>query len=100
MTDADYMKDLFTTYDKFFTKQEHARNLLSALLYNSILLTPSADPSYKVRRKLIAHAFYASKMRAMSDVIFDVIHQRLIQWPKLFPDGELDLVKELIHIQG
>lgn len=73
ISDADYLKDLYSTYDKFFTKEEHTRDLLTSLLHNSILTTPSADPTYKARRKLIAHAFYASKMRAMSDIIFDVI---------------------------
>ena len=100
ISDADYIKDLFNTYDKFFTKQEHAKHLMSSLLPNGIIFAKSADPTYKTRRKLIVHAFYASKLRAMSDGIFDVIHQRLIQWPKLFPKGEFDLVKEMIHIQG
>ena len=36
----------------------------------------------------------------MSETIFSVIHERLLKWPELHPDGSLDLVRELIQIQG
>lgn len=36
----------------------------------------------------------------MSDTIFEVIHHRLLEWPSLYPEGELDLVAELVQIQG
>lgn len=92
ITDPDYVQDLFVTYNEVFTKQDHAKRLFSGLFWNSILFAKSAEPSYKPRRKLIAHAFYANKLRAMSDTIFEVIHHRLLEWPKLYPQGELDLV--------
>lgn len=49
---------------------------------------------------MVAHAFYASKLKAMSDTIFATIYNRLLKWPTLYPSGELDLVRELIQIQG
>ena len=36
----------------------------------------------------------------MSDTIFEVIYQRIIEWPNAFPEGNLDLVDELISLQG
>ena len=36
----------------------------------------------------------------MSDTIFNVIFSRLTEWPKIYPEGQLDLVSELIQIQG
>jgi len=62
-SDPDYIQDLYQTYDKVFTKQEHARHLFSEMLWTSLLLTPTADPLYKPRRKLLSHAFYGSKLR-------------------------------------
>ena len=67
---------------------------------NSIVFSKSEEPSYKPRRKLIAHSFYASKLRSMSDTIFDIIHKRLLTWDKSHPSGEIDLVEELVNIQG
>ena len=72
--DPDYLKDLFQTYNEVFTKQDHAKQLFSRLWWNSLIWTQSSDPSYKPRRKMIAHAFYANNLRAMSETIFSVIH--------------------------
>ena len=96
ITDADYLQDMYRTYNDVFTKQEYSQHLFSNFAWNSLLWAKSSDPSYKPRRQLISHAFYASKLRAMSDTIFEVIHHRLLEWPELYPQGELDLVAELI----
>jgi len=96
VSDPDYVQDLYQTHDKVFDKQEHAKNLFSDLVWNSLLFKKTAEPSYKPRRKLITHAFYASKLRGMSEIILKAIHQRLLKWNTLYPEGELDLVKELI----
>lgn len=45
---------------------------------------------------MISHALFASKLRAMSDTIYDVIQKRLLAWPKMYPTGEMDLVDDLI----
>ena len=74
ISDPDYVKDLFTTYNEVFQKQEYTRNLFSDMIWNSLLFAPTAEPSYKPRRKLISHAFVASKLGAMSDTIFEVIN--------------------------
>ena len=74
ISDPDYVKDLFTTYNEAFQKQEYTRNLFSDMIWNSLLFAPTAEPSYKPRRKLISHAFVASKLGAMSDTIFEVIN--------------------------
>ena len=100
ITDADYIQDCFRTYNECFTKHNFAQNLFSKFMWNSIIWAPTAVPSYKPRRQLIAHAFYASKLKAMSNTMFEVIHSRMIQWPQLFPDGRVDLVAELSQIQG
>ena len=73
---------------------------MGGLMKNSIVFNKSEEPTYKPRRKLIAHSFYASKLRSMSDTIFDVIHERLLTWDKQHPSGEIDLVEELVDIQG
>ena len=79
ITDPDYLQDLYTTYNNVFTKEDYVRNLFSSeFVWNCLLWQKSADPSYKPRRKLIAHAFYASKLKAMSDTIFEVINTRLL----------------------
>ena len=70
ITDHDYLQDLFQTYNEVFTKHEHAKKVFSDLFWNSVLWAKSAEPSYKPRRKIITHAFYASKLKAMSDIIF------------------------------
>jgi len=100
ITDPDYLQDLFVTYNDVLSKQDHAQKLFAGLFYNSIIMSKSAEPSYKPRRKLISHAFYASKLRAMSDTIFEVLHHRLLEWPQVYPKGELDLVQELVQIIG
>lgn len=100
ITDPDYVQDLFTTYNEVFTKQEYAKTLFSDLIWNCLMFQKSAEPSYKPRRKILSHAFYASKLKAMSDTIFSIIHKRLLEWPSLYPGGELDLVGELVQIQG
>lgn len=100
ISDPDYLQDLFVTYNDHFDKEGYARKLFSTLFWDSIIWAKSSDPTYKPRRKLISHAFYSNKLRAMSDTIFEVIHKRLLEWPKAFPDGQLDLVEELISIQG
>ena len=82
ITDPDYLQDLFVTYNNCFTKKEYTRDLMGGLMKNSIVFNKSAEPTYKPRRKLIAHSFYASKLRSMSDTIFDVIHERLLTWDK------------------
>ena len=83
-----------------FTKHEHAKKVFSDLFWNSLLWAKSAEPSYKPRRKIITHAFYASKLKAMSDIIFSVIHHRILEWPTVYSSGELNLVDELCQIQG
>ena len=98
--DPDYLQDLFQTYNSVFTKEDHAKKAFSNLFWNSLIWTKSADPTYKPRRHLISHAFYASKLKAMSDTVFKVIEKRLMEWPTIFNEGKLDMVKELIHIQG
>ena len=100
LSDTDYVKDLFVTYNDCFTKADYTRDLFGGFMKNSILFTKSADPSYKTRRKLIAHAFYASRLRAMTEVIFQVILERLLQWEKFHPTREIDIVEELTEIQG
>lgn len=100
LTDPDYVQDLFQKYNDVFTKGEYTKNLTGEMLKKALIWTKSKDPSYKPRRKVMAHAFYASKLHAMSDAIFEVIHQRLLKWPSLFPNGEIDMVKELVQIQG
>ena len=99
-TDADYLQDMYRTYNDCFTKHPFAANLFSNFMWNALIWTKSAEPSYKPRRHLVAHAFYASKLKAMSDTIFATIYNRLLKWPALYPSGELDLVHELIQIQG
>lgn len=74
--------------------------LAGPLFGDGILAMNSATPSYKPRRKMISHALFASKLRAMSDTIFEVIHERLLEWPLLYPNGEMDLVNELINMMG
>ena len=100
ISDPDYVKDLFVTYNDCFTKSEYTKDMFGGLMANSILLNKTAEPSYKARRKLIAHSFYASRLRAMTETIFEVIHQRLLSWDKFHPTGEIDLVEELTEIQG
>lgn len=100
INDADYVKDLFVTYNDCFTKSDYTKNLLGGLMRNSIVFSKTSEPSYKARRKLVAHAFYASRLRAMTETIFEVIHQRLLSWDKFHPSGEIDLVEELTEIQG
>jgi hypothetical protein len=91
---------LFVTYNDCFTKSDYTRNLLGGLMKNSLLINRSAEPSYKARRKLVAHAFYASRLKAMTETIFEVIHERLLSWEKWHPTGEIDLVEELTEVQG
>lgn len=100
ITDADYLQDMFRTYDKAFTKHRFSQSLFGKFTWHSLIWARSDEPSYKPRRQLISHAFYASKLHAMSDTIFDTIHSRTVQWPQLFPQGQLDLVSELVQIQG
>ena len=100
ITDADYVKDLFVTYNDCFTKSDYTRNLFGGFLKNSLLFNRTSEPSYKARRKLVAHAFYASRLRAMTEVIFEVIHERLLSWDKWHPTGEIDLVEEFATVQG
>lgn len=100
MNDPDYYQELFVTFNSVFTKQEHAKWLFSDFIWNALGFTKSDDPSYKPRRKLISHAFYASKLKAMSNIIFDQIYNELIKWETKYPDGHLDLVAELAQIQG
>ena len=74
ITDADYLQDLYQTYNDVFTKHGHAQRRFRPAFWHSILFAKSVEPSYKPRRKLISHAFYASKLRAMGDTIFEGIH--------------------------
>jgi len=98
INDADYVQDLFQKYNSVFTKGDYTRNLTTDLLYKSLIWTKSEDKSYKPRRKVVSHAFYGSKLQAMSDTIFEVIHERLLKWPTLYPSGQIDLVNELVII--
>ena len=80
------------------SKGPHVGSLFAQIFDDGILSMQSDLPSYKPRRKVVAHALFASKLRAMSDTIFEVIHERLMEWSTLFPKGEMDLVEELITI--
>ena len=86
------------THNDCFTKQKHAKELFSRFIESSIIWAQSKDPFYKSRRKVISHAFYASKLKAMSDIVFKVIHERLLKWEQIYPSGELDMVSELISL--
>ena len=77
ITDADYFQDLFLTYNEVFTKHSHVQERYSELVWSSILWAKSAEPTYKPRRKLISHAFYKSKLQAMSKIMFDIINNRM-----------------------
>ena len=96
--DPDYVQDLYVTHNGAFTKHEYTKNLFSELTWNSLIWTKSAEPTYKPRRKLIAHAFYASKLRAMNDTMKKTILNRILAWPQLYKNGEVDLVSELANI--
>ena len=98
INDPDMVQDLFQKYNSVFTKDEYTKNLTSDMLRRSLIWAKSEEPTYKPRRKVVSHAFYASKLQAMSDTVFEVIHERLLQWPSLYPLGEIDLVKELVEI--
>ena len=98
ITDPEYVQDLYVTYNEFFTKQDYTRNLFGDITWNSLIWTKSAEPTYKPRRKLIAHAFYASKLRSMSEIIKKTILERVLAWPELFADGELNMVPETSSI--
>ena len=87
ITDADYVRDLYRTYNDSFTKHPESQRLFSNFMWNSLIWSKSDEPTYKPRRKLVAHAFYASKLKAMSDTICETIHNRLLKWPELYPDG-------------
>ena len=94
-TDPDYLQDLYRTYNDAFTKHQFSRDHFSSFMWNSLIWAKSAEPSYKPRRRLVAHAFYASKLKAMNETIFETIHSRLLKWPQLYPNGKIDLVQEL-----
>ena len=100
ITDPVYYQDLFVTHNKVLEKHDHAKILYTDLFWNSIIFEKSSASSYKPRRKLISHAFYANKLKAMSGMIFDEIHERLQVWETTYPTGELDLVAELAQIVG
>ena len=100
MCDPVYYQDLIVTHNKVLEKHEFTKNLYTDLFWNSILFEKSSAPSYKPRRKLISHAFYANKLKEMSGMIFDEIHERLKLWETTYPTGELDLVAELAQIVG
>ena len=87
ISDPDYVQDLFTTYNEVFQKHEFTRNMFSDMTWRCLLWASSYDPTYKPRRKLISHAFVASKLRAMSDIMFEVINKRLLEWPNRYPSG-------------
>ena len=76
--DPDYLQDLFQKYNSVFTKGDYTKNLVGEMMRNALLWEKSASPSYKPRRKAVAHAFYASRLQAMSETIFEVIHERLL----------------------
>ena len=78
ITDADYLQDMYRKYNHLFTKHDYGKRLMSCFGWNSLIWSKSAVPSYKPRRRLISHAFYSSKLNAMSDTIFDAIYSRLI----------------------
>jgi hypothetical protein len=71
ITDEDYLQDCYRTYNDAFTKHPFAQTLFSNFMWSSIIWAKSAEPSYKPRRQLVAHAFYASKLKAMNDTIFE-----------------------------
>jgi cytochrome P450 len=96
IADADYVQDLFQKYNSVFTKGDYTKNLIGDMLNKSLIWTKSEDKTYKPRRKVVSHAFYGSKLQAMSDTIFEVIHERLLKWPTLYSSGEIDLVNELV----
>lgn len=98
ITDPDYVQDIFITHNKVSSKGPYIKELAGPLLNDGILVASSSAPSYKPRRKLISHALFASKLRNMSDTIFEVIQKRLLEWPTLYPESEMDLVDELIKI--
>ena len=100
ITDPDYVQDIFMTYNQVSTKGPHVGDLFGPILEDGIFTLFSEAPSYKPRRKVVSHALFASKLRAMSDTIFEVLHKRLLEWPTIYPKGEMDLVGELIKVQG
>ena len=98
INDPDYVQDLFQKYNNVFTKGDYTQKQFGDLIYNALIWTRSEDKSYKPRRKIVAHAFYGSKLQAMSDTIFEVIHERLLKWPTLYPSGQIDLINELASL--
>lgn len=98
IADPVYTQELLVTNDKYLEKHDHARFKYTDIYWNGILFAKSGGPTYRPRRKLITHAYFASKMKAMSDMIADVIHECLSEWETRFPTGKLDLISEIATI--
>ena len=83
------------TYNELVDKHQHSQEVFADFGWHSLIWAKSAEPSFKPRRKIINHAFYASKLKAMSDIIFKAINNRILEWPTVFSNGVIDLPKEL-----
>ena len=101
IADPEYLQELFTTHHKVFTKHFYTKTVFSDMIKRCLLFAQNDEPTYKQRRKLVSHAFTEKKVQErMSKTIFEVIEQRLLEWLTVYQDRELDLVSELVKIQG
>ena len=72
ISDPVIVQELYTTYNSLTDKRGQARDVVSPILGDSILLSKN-DEIWKTRRKALSHAFYKDRLGHMLEVFKDTV---------------------------
>ena len=93
---AKHLTDVYVNKNKLFDKDPLSRIQFGSLFGDSIVLAAS-DEIWSKKRKILSSAFYKEKLIRMTEVIKDLVAEKIEEIERDFVDtgAQMDVLKEM-----
>jgi hypothetical protein len=69
------VQEIYVDKNKYHSKHDRIKDLLSAWVPSSIFSTKTKDPDYAPKRKTISTAFFKKRLDTVTEIIKDVTYK-------------------------
>ena len=76
------VRDIFLTHNAMLEKDDFAYNMVYDLLGDAFVQAKSNE-TWKLKRKICAHAFYKDKIEGMTEVMRNIVLDKVFQYKKI-----------------